>query len=818
MFPGRSFTARLIISLTAGGALVIAGGLFLDYQLSRNRIISDLETEARRATLGAAQRLEEMALGVEGAVRFIAKALHSLPSEGATKDLLRGIVESNPHIFGAAVAVARENSDRPQGFAPYLYHGPGGLTQGDLTRGATPYWEQDWFREAEKAGEPTWVEPYFDAGGGQVLMTTFSAPVYGRSESGRGPLLAVVTADVALADLHEYLEALRIDSGGFGFLLTRRGTLVGSPLGPVIAAPLTDFLSFDDPGAEPADFFASSNGQQSPTWGVRCPRGGDACKLRLRTAGDAAHWAVGVVYSEERILEPLRNYETRVLSVGLAMLLLLAVLIGAITRRLVQPLRALAEASEAVARGNLRVELPKARTNDEVGQLLRAFDRMRQDLGSYIDEVERAAVQRSRMDGELEAARDIQMAMLPQGGTAREKGSLVELWARVRPAREVGGDLYSYQRYGDRLLFCIGDVSDKGVPAALFMARAISLVQQWEVQPSTVPPDLAMRQLNEALARDNENCMFLTLLLGVLDKASGELSFASGGHAEPRLLRDGKVQRIGQLRGPPLGLSSDVDFPLNHFQLQEGDIIALYTDGFDEARNDREQMLGEDRMDTLLLGEGPVEQRGEQVFRAVDEFCGGEPQFDDMTLLLISLGYRTQDRPPATPIHLAIDAKLPAQGLEWLSQQWHRLGLWEAGLADMLLVLEEALCNIRDHSGALAHESVALSLEHHHDRVELVCADPGRPHDPLTESKQATLGADTLDAQVGGLGLHLISALTDSQSYRRKEGRNILRLERRIPDTESTAAAAATAQEDGQPDQARRSDRRNTTGRTGIEE
>jgi sigma-B regulation protein RsbU (phosphoserine phosphatase) len=783
VFPGRSFTARLIIPLTAGCALVIAGGLFLDYQLSRSRIVSDLEAEARRATLGAAQRLEEMATGVEGAVRFISEALHELPGEAATKDLLRGIVDSNPHIFGAAVAVAPGRSDRPRGFAPYLYHGAGGLTGGDLTDGAVPYWEQGWFREAEEAGRPTWVEPYFDELGGQVLMTTFSAPVYGRSEAGRGPLLAVVTADVALADLHEYLEALRIDSGGFGFLLTRRGTLVGSPLGPVIAAPLKDFLRFDDPGTDPAVFFASSDGQQSPTWDVRCPRSGDDCKLRLRTTGDAAHWAVGVVYSEERILEPLRNYETRVLSVGIAMLLLLAMLIGAITRRLVQPLRALAEASEAVARGNLRVELPEARTNDEVGQLLRAFDRMRQDLGSYIDEVERAAVQRSRMDGELEAARDIQMAMLPQGGTAREKGSLVELWARVRPAREVGGDLYSYQRYGDRLLFCIGDVSDKGVPAALFMARAISLVQQWEVQPTTLSPELAMRQLNEALARDNENCMFLTLLLGVLYKASGVLVFASGGHAEPRLLRDGEVQRIAQQRGPPLGLSKDVDFPLNQFQLQAGDFIALYTDGFDDARNGREQMLGEDRMDALLLGQGPVDQRGEQVFRAVDEFCGGEPQFDDMTLLLISLAYQPQTRSPAARIRLPIDARLPAQGLEWLSLQWRHLGLWEAGLADMLLVLEEALCNIRDHSGALAHESVELSLERHQDRVELVCADPGRPHDPLTQSQRAPLGADTLDAQVGGLGLHLISALTDSQSYRREEGRNILRLARRIPGT-----------------------------------
>ena len=170
---------------------------------------------------------------------------------------------------------------------------------------------------------------------------------------------------------------------------------------------------------------------------------------------------------------------------------------------------------------------------------------LRRDLGNYIAEIETAAAQRSRMDGELSAAHDIQMAMLPQGGSAREQGKHFDFWTRVRPARAVGGDLYSYHRYGDRLLFSIGDVSDKGVPAALFMARAISAIQQWEVQSATAPPHIAMEQLNTALARDNENCMFLTLNLAVLDLRSRVLSFASGGHSPPLLLRNGQPSQRG---------------------------------------------------------------------------------------------------------------------------------------------------------------------------------------------------------------------------------------------------------------------------------
>jgi sigma-B regulation protein RsbU (phosphoserine phosphatase) len=792
MFPGRSFTARLIIPLTAGCALVIAGGLFLDFQLSRERIVSDLEEQARRATTAAGVRLEEMASGVESAVRLLGEAMHEMPDEAATIELLRGIIDSNRHIFGATVALAPERSSDPRGFAPYLYRDQGRLARADLSAGETFYWQQPWFRDARERGAPTWVEPYFDADGGRVLMTTFSAPIYSRSSDGRGEFLGVVTADIALADLHEYLEALRIDSAGFGFLLTQRGTLVGSPLGPVIAAPIDQAIRFEDPEAPRAFDTAGAAYSGDGAWAVRCPRSDDDCELRLRRAG-VGNWLVGVVYSEERLLEPLRNYEARVLSVGIAMLLVLALMIGAITRRLVRPLRSLAEASEAIARGNLRVTLPTAETDDEVGQLLRAFDRMRQDLGGYIEEVERAAAQRSRMDGELEAAREIQMAMLPQGGTAREKGSLVELWARVRPAREVGGDLYSYQRYGDRLLFSIGDVSDKGVPAALFMARAISLIQQWEVQPTTISPDLAMRQLNEALVRDNDNCMFLTLLLGVLDKRSGELTFASGGHGEPRLIRSDVVHRVPQQRGPALGLSSGVEFPLNSVQLQSGDLIALYTDGFDEAHNRAEEMLGEDRMDALLTGGEAVDALGERVFRDVDAFCGDAPQFDDMTLLLISLDDQRDAAVDSHHSSLPIDAALPRAGMTWLRQQWLALDLWHDGLADTLLVLEEALCNVLEHSGATAEQQAGLVIEKYRDRIELTISDPGRAHDPLTQSQRATLGRTTKDATVGGLGLHLITALTDSQSYRREGGRNILRLVRRIPDGAGNAASGQSS-------------------------
>jgi sigma-B regulation protein RsbU (phosphoserine phosphatase) len=367
--------------------------------------------------------------------------------------------------------------------------------------------------------------------------------------------------------------------------------------------------------------------------------------------------------------------------------------------------------------------------------------------------------------------------MLPQGGEAELRCPPVELWARVRPARAVGGDLYSFEHSGDRLLFSIGDVSDKGVPAALFMARAISLIQQWEVQPD-VPPEIAMQQLNHGLSRDNDNCMFLTLLIGVLDLNSLELQFASAGHSAPVLLRDGKATVVAQERGPALGLQEGLRFALNRLQLRADDRLVLYTDGFDEAHNRQEQLLGEEALGDMIIAVDrlPLAEAGGSIFAAADAFSDGAAQADDMTLMLLEVAGTRRQPLQAERGSLMIDASLPGEAARWLQDQWQSQGLAADKLHDLQLVLEEIVCNIRDHAKTQDRDSLALSLERFEDRVELECVDPGQAYNPLEEAPRAPLGSNTEDAEIGGLGLHLITSLTDEQFYRREAGRNILRV------------------------------------------
>jgi len=368
----RSFTTRLVIPVALVSAAVVTLGLFTDYRVSRDRIVEELEDDARSSISGAVLRLQELTTGLEALVRFLGEAIDDAPDETLIDQVLNGVLDSNPHIFAAAIALNPDSAPGTRGLAPYLYRDKGGLSRTDLAKAGSPYWQEPWFTNARDTGDPAWVDPYFEPTGAMTELTTFSAPLYRGKGNGRA-FLGVATIDLRLSDLHEYLDDLRIDGRGFGFLLTRQGILIGAPSGTVISGPIGEILQ----SAEIDEWQAWLNSGKSAT--VLCPDSDDECQLRIGTMGDSK-WSVGVIYSEESLLQPLRNYALRALALGAAMLSLIVILVSALAKRLTAPLVALAHASRSIARGELDVPLPKAEGDDEVAQLVGAFHRMRQDL------------------------------------------------------------------------------------------------------------------------------------------------------------------------------------------------------------------------------------------------------------------------------------------------------------------------------------------------------------------------------------------------------------------------------------------------------
>ncbi|MGE3309332.1 MAG: PP2C family protein-serine/threonine phosphatase [Limisphaerales bacterium] len=242
---------------------------------------------------------------------------------------------------------------------------------------------------------------------------------------------------------------------------------------------------------------------------------------------------------------------------------------------------------------------------------------------------------KEQIASELRVARDIQMGMLPHDFASLEAAYGVSFGAVLEPAREVGGDLYGVCAAGpDRLVVFLGDVSGKGIPASMFMVRAISLAR---LLARDIPePERILARLNDELASDNPSGMFVTFLCAVLEPESGRLTLANAGHCRPVLLPNGAPPRWALKNlGTALGFEPGLEFERVELDLQEGDTVILYSDGVSEAFNGQEECYGNDRLladaATFANQTAPAVTKG--LLQAVRDFAAGAPQSDDIAIL-----------------------------------------------------------------------------------------------------------------------------------------------------------------------------------------
>lgn len=253
------------------------------------------------------------------------------------------------------------------------------------------------------------------------------------------------------------------------------------------------------------------------------------------------------------------------------------------------------------------------------------------------DALEKTTKAKERMESELRIATDIQMGFLPREGLeAANDSAVIETRAYIRPAREVGGDFYDYFRIGeDKLFFALGDVSDKGIPAALFMAVTMTLLKG-KMSPGMTPGEL-LTSVNRELYKD-DSTMFATIFCGVLDVGTGSLLYSDGGHCPPYLVREsGDVEQLKGKKGLPLGVMDDMIYADNEVVLGWGDRLVLYTDGITEAEDRQQEQYGYSRLHELLKRELASGQTKllEHMVRDVDMFANGAIQSDDMAVLVV---------------------------------------------------------------------------------------------------------------------------------------------------------------------------------------
>ena len=376
--------------------------------------------------------------------------------------------------------------------------------------------------------------------------------------------------------------------------------------------------------------------------------------------------------------------------------------------------------------------------------------------------------QKERMMNELEIAQTIQRAMLPKVFPPFVDRPDLNIYGMVDPAKEIGGDLYDFYVRHDKLFFCVGDVSGKGVPASLVMATIRSLFRS--VTAHEEHAHLIAARINDTLSEQNDQNMFVTLFVGVLDLKSGRLHYCNAGHNAPLL--NGEFLPVHA--NLPIGVLSGFEYEAQEITLERSDLLFLYTDGLTEAENTRHELYGEARMLAAIKGKLALRPRQivDTMCAELAAFVGEAQQSDDLTML-------------------AIRYQVPAIVMRNDIQQIPTLAEWVDGLhvpaefnMPINLALEEAVSNVMLYAypgrtdGKVFVEYLEMPAGDGKQMIFTI-SDSGIPFDPTAKGEaDITLSAE--ERAIGGIGIHLVRQLMDQISYERIDDKNILTLIKKV--------------------------------------
>ncbi|MGR9046988.1 MAG: SpoIIE family protein phosphatase [Gammaproteobacteria bacterium] len=277
-------------------------------------------------------------------------------------------------------------------------------------------------------------------------------------------------------------------------------------------------------------------------------------------------------------------------------------------------------------------------SKDEIGDLAEAFRTLITELHRSITVLKETTAVKERIESELKIATDIQASLLPRTFPPFPDHSEFDIYASMVPAKEVAGDFYDFFFIDEtNLCFLIADVSDKGVPAALYMMVAKTLLKTEGQRLGE--PDKILSSVNTILAADNESCMFTTVFCAILDITTGEVRFANAGHNTPLIIDAQGVRYLTLKPGLMLGPKADMEYVTERVRLNPGDALFLYTDGVTEARNQQDELFGELRLQNALQT-APKENLSDMIHiisSEVSQYAIGVPQSDDITMLAIKV-------------------------------------------------------------------------------------------------------------------------------------------------------------------------------------
>lgn len=739
----HSIQTRSSLAIIITAALLVETTSAVQYWYAREGIRSEVEHRAEnelRVKNLEVERIVGAAEATSNATLWTLEERINGSSPEKLHEVLRGILGKNTTIVGAGIGFTPNYyADKGRWCELYaLKNDNGKIDIKEIGSKEHDYLTADWYTIPMKTGKAYWTEPYFDDAGGKTLMITYAQPIRNKE----GKIVAVFGVDVALDWLAKVINANHIYPSSYNLIVSRTGQLMACPVESlVMRKTLQDVTSqMKDTSVQSVNrqMLAGNSGQAVITddkgeknYVFFAPISRDS----MLSAGEQLGWSMAVVCSDREIYSGLRKtgaYQLMLMLAGLALLTYIIMRTIRSARRL-----RLAEAEQA------------------------------------------------RITNELNVAQRIQQAMLPKVFPPYPERNDIDIYASLTPAKEVGGDFYDYFLRDEKLFFCIGDVSGKGVPAALVMAMAQSAFRMLVAKESS--PERIVTQMNNTLGHRNEYNIFITMLVGVLDLPTGKLRYCNAGHKQTVLLTQDSELRNMDYELPcspnlPVGVMTDWTYNLEETTLKPGTTLFLYTDGLTEAENQEYAQFGKVRMmQTLKEATGCHPQEIiNRVEKAIRLFVGETEQSDDLTMLAIHFNRQDSNRLLHHSITLTNDVSETPKLAELVETTCEELGLSASDTMQVNLSIEEAVVNVMNYAYPSGMQgNIEVVSEADTEQLRFIITDKGKPFDPTTRDEiDTTLSTD--ERAIGGLGIHLMRRYMDSINYERIGEKNILTLRKKI--------------------------------------
>ena len=735
----RKRSVLIVITLAALLLQMISA---IQYRYVRGLLEEELEKTAFRDLMASALRIQEVTSKAEvGACSQLWHIERHLQDPDYMTLLLKNLVKGeSDNIIGAGIGF-KPGFYPSKGwfYEPYARQYKDSIAVTQIASEKHDYTQKDLYQAAMKGDTLKWTAPYLDAEGAKDVVISYGLPI--RDEHGEP--VGLLAVDLSTDWVGEVVNMHHINPSSFSLVMSEDGELVAAPADSVASLSLVKKIvaMVNDSTVERE---MKANGRVTG-FAFYDEERQEPGHVYYAIKKNQPRWQMVMVCYDKEVYGKLDDMLKYIMWMALAGLVVLGIII------------------QLFVRSHRRLQTTQ--------------------------------MEQERIGSELRIAKDIQQQMLPH---VNEHGELqnehmniarndLRVYGSLVPAREVGGDLFDFFLRDEKLFFCIGDVSGKGVPSAMLMAVTHSLFRSASMHENN--PARMMQVINQTSCHGNEANMFVTLFIGVLDLPTGRLRYCNAGHDMPMILAsDGTtISSLDAKPNLPVGVFDHVKYEMRESMLTPRSMLFLYTDGLTEARDPQRHFFGLERAKTVLRNaahDGQPQQLLQAMTDAVNQFVEDAEPSDDLTMMAIWYAPQQEQDVLSETLTLKNDVHQIETLSDFVKDITRRLNMEKKQARNVQLAVEEAVVNVMNYAYPIESEgTITIDAKSDGQWLKFIISDEGVAFDPT-----ATLQVDTTlkveDRPIGGLGIHLVRKLMDSVNYERVDGKNVLTLRKRIEGNE----------------------------------